>query len=568
MPDGARMAKQGAAAGAALPAMEPRRRLASPFLRRILLVNALPLVLLVIGLLYLDQYQNGLMDADVAALREQARIYAGALGESAVQQSAAGDRAALVPDLARPLLYRLTDPTPFAQARLFGPDGNIIADSQVRTGTGGVIVTEPLPPPASGGPFTRLVSWLYDHVLAWAPSAGGIPVRQLDKANGADWQPDLKAVLALRGNDSGQEVPPYIRRTPDGRLLVTVAEPVTHDNHTVGMILLTHDARRVDQAVLSVRISILGLFIVALILTVLLSWYLAQTIARPILQLAIAAQNMREGHGRTGTVPPSLLERGDELSTLARALSDSAAALWGRMDAIERFAADVSHEIKNPLSSIRSAIETLRRVDDTGQGRHLLGIMADDVVRLDRLITDISDASRVDAEISRAAPERLDIVAMLGALADIDDATREPGAPVLILREDVTPGIMVAAVEGRLVQVLSNLIGNARSFSPPGGLIELAAREVPDGMVEITVSDAGPGIPEGQLENVFERFYSERPASESFGKHSGLGLSISKQIIEALGGEIHAENRRGEDQAVLGARFVITLPKARGGEAG
>ena len=566
MPDGARMAKPGAAAGAATPAMEPRRRLASPFLRRILLVNALPLVLLVIGLLYLDQYQNGLMDADIAALREQARIYAGALGESAVQQSASGDRAALVPDLARPLLYRLTDPTPFAQARLFGPDGNIIADSQVRTGTGGVIVTEPLPPPASGGPFTRLVSWLYDHVLAWAPSAGGIPVRQLDKANGADWQPDLKAVLTLRGNDSGQEVPPYIRRTPDGRLLVTVAEPVTHDNHTVGMILLTHDARRVDQAVLSVRISILGLFFVALILTVLLSWYLAQTIARPILQLAIAAQNMREGQGRTGTVPPSLLERGDELSTLAGALSDSAAALWARMDAIERFAADVAHEIKNPLSSIRSAIETLRRVEDSGQGRHLLGIMAEDVLRLDRLITDISDASRVDAEISRAAPERIDITAMLGALADIDDATRPPGAPVLVLREDVTPGIMVAAVEGRLVQVLSNLIGNARSFSPPGGLIELAAHEVPDGMVEITVADSGPGIPEGKLENVFERFYSERPASESFGKHSGLGLSISKQIIEALGGEIHAENRRGEDGAVLGARFIITLPKARGGE--
>jgi two-component system, OmpR family, sensor histidine kinase ChvG len=561
MPDGAALPKAPAGPMAVTaPALAPGRRLASPFLRRILLVNALPLVLLVIGLLYLDQYQNGLMDADVSALREQARIYAGALGESAVQENS-GDHAVLVADLARPLLYRLIDPTPFAQARLFGPDGNLVADSQVREGSGGAIVTEPLPPPANGGTISSLVSWFYDHLLAWAPSAGGIPVRQVDKADGSDWQPDLKAVLALRGNDTGQEVPPYIRRTPDGRLLVTVAEPVTHDNETVGMVLLTHDARRVDQAVFSVRLSILGLFLVALILTVMLSWYLAQTIARPILGLAIAAQAMREGHGRTGAVPAALMDRGDEISILARALSDSAAALWGRMDAIERFAADVSHEIKNPLTSIRSAIETLRRVEDAAKRRNLLAIMAEDVMRLDRLITDISDASRVDAEISRITPVRLDIVAMLGALVDIDDATRAPGAPMLVLGE-VKPGIGVAAVEGRLVQVLGNLIGNARSFSPAGGRIVLAAQEIADGMVEISVADGGPGIPEGKLENVFERFYSERPRGESFGKHSGLGLSISKQIVEALNGRIRAENRYDEAGQVCGARFVVTLPRA------
>ena len=561
MPDGVALPRASTGTAAApTPALAPRRRLASPFLRRILSVNALPLVLLVIGLLYLDQYQNGLMDADVGALREQARIYAGALGESAVQENS-GDHPVLVADLARPLLYRLTDPTPFAQARLFGPDGNLVADSQVREGSGGAIVTEPLPPPANGGTVSSVVGWFYDHLLAWAPSAGGIPVRQIDKADGSDWQPDLKAVLALRGNDTGQEVPPFIRRTPDGRLLVTVAEPVTHDNQTVGMVLLTHDARRVDQAVFSVRLSILGLFLVALILTVLLSWYLAQTIARPILGLAIAAQAMREGHGRTGAVPAALMDRGDEISILARALSDSATALWGRMDAIERFAADVSHEIKNPLTSIRSAIETLRRVEDATKRRNLLAIMAEDVMRLDRLITDISDASRVDAEISRVTPERLDIVAMLGALADIDDATRAPGAPMLVVG-DLTPGLGVAAVEGRLVQVLGNLIGNARSFSPPGGSIVLAAQETAEGMVEISVSDGGPGIPEGKLENVFERFYSERPLGESFGKHSGLGLSISKQIVEALSGRIRAENRHDEQGVVCGARFVITLPKA------
>jgi two-component system sensor histidine kinase ChvG len=260
-------------------------------------------------------------------------------------------------------------------------------------------------------------------------------------------------------------------------------------------------------------------------------------------------------------VPAVLMDRGDEISILARALSDSATALWGRMDAIERFAADVSHEIKNPLTSIRSAIETLRRVDDATKRRNLLAIMTEDVMRLDRLITDISDASRVDAEISRAAPERLDIVAMLGALADIDDATRAPGAPMLVVGE-LAAALSVAAVEGRLVQVLGNLIGNARSFSPAAGRIELSAHEAPDGMVEISVSDEGPGIPEGKLESIFERFYSERPQGESFGKHSGLGLSISRQIIEALNGRIRAENRHDEHGAIRGARFIIALPKA------
>jgi two-component system sensor histidine kinase ChvG len=203
----------------------------------------------------------------------------------------------------------------------------------------------------------------------------------------------------------------------------------------------------------------------------------------------------------------------------------------------------------------------LRRVDDAAKRRNLLAIMAEDVMRLDRLITDISDASRVDAEISRVTPVRLDIVAMLGALADIDDATRAPGAPILMVGE-LKAGLGVAAVEGRLVQVLGNLIGNARSFSPPGGRIVLAAQDVADGMVEISVSDEGPGIPEGKLQDVFERFYSERPQGESFGKHSGLGLSISKQIVEALNGRIRAENRHDADSRVCGARFVITLPKA------
>ncbi len=539
----------------------PRFRLVSPLLRRILLVNALPLALLVAALLYLDQYQNGLLEAEVGALREQARIFAGALGESAVREEGP-DNPRLVPELARPLLHRLTEPTPNAQAKLYAPDGTTIADSRVREGTGGNVTAEPLPPAAQRGTLLSAVGWAYDRVLALLPHETRQPlvVDITPTAAGPDWQPDVKEELRLANTDNSREMPPYIRRTREDRLLVTVAEPVERNRHTVGIILLTREAREVDESLFTVRVSILGLFSLALVLTVLLSWYLSLTIARPILRLAGAAMQMREGKGRTGTVPETLIRRGDEVGALASALDASASALWARMDAIERFAADVAHEIKNPLSSIRSAIETLRRIEDAGQQRRLLAIIGDDVMRLDRLISDISDASRVDAELSRAATEPVDVAPILATLKEIDDATRGPDDPRLTV-DAPAEGLIVPAVEDRLVQVLRNLIGNARSFSPRRGRIGLRARET-GGVVEISVEDDGPGIPEGKREHIFDRFYSERPKGESFGQHSGLGLSISRQIVEALGGRISAENRRDAAGRVLGARFVVRMPKA------
>ncbi len=542
------------------PARELRGRWVSPLLRRILLVNALPLALLVAALLYLDQYQNGLLEAEVQALREQARIYAGALGESAVRESDP-ENPVLQPDIARSLLRRLTEPTPNAQARLYAPDGQLVADSRVREGAGGAIVTEPLPPAVDRGRFVGMVGSMYDKLLAIVPHKTEGPVVELSpNAGGVEWQPDVKEELRIIGSDKAREMPPYIRRTGDDLLLVTVAEPVLRNRHTVGIVLLTREAREVDNSLFAVRMSILGLFALALVLTVGLSWYLSLTIARPILRLARAAHDMREGQGRSGTVPAGLMRRTDEVGELAHALKSSSTALWARMDATERFAADVAHEIKNPLSSIRSAIETLRRIEDHGQQRRLLAIIAEDVIRLDRLISDISDASRVDAELSRTATENVDVTPILQTLAEIDDATRDDGDPVLAL--DLPGGpLVVAAVEGRLVQVLRNLIGNARSFSPTNGRIVLRARETAP-YIEIAVDDEGPGIPPAKLEHIFDRFYSERPAGEAFGKHSGLGLSISRQIVEALKGRISAENRSNDDGHIVGARFVVRLPQA------
>jgi len=264
---------------------EVKRRLVSPLLRRILLVNALPLALLVAALLYLDQYQGGLLEAEVQTLREQARIYAGALGESAVREQDP-DNPILQPDLARPLLRRLTEPTPNAQARLYAPDGQLVADSRVREGAGGAVVTAPLPPAVDRGRVIGTIGSIYDRLLAMVPHKTMGPTVELSpNAAGAEWQPDVKEELRMTGSNAGREMPPYIRRTQDDRLLVTVAEPVVRNRQTVGIILLTREAREVDDSLWTVRASIMGLFGLALVLTVALSWYLSLTIARPILRI-------------------------------------------------------------------------------------------------------------------------------------------------------------------------------------------------------------------------------------------------------------------------------------------
>jgi two-component system sensor histidine kinase ChvG len=535
----------------------PRRSVAgqrlSPLTRRILLVNALPLFLLVAGILYTDRYQDGLLDAEAAALTTQAQVFAGALSETAVRADDP-DRPQLVAEVARPLLRRLTEPTPLAQSKLFGADGALVADSRVREGPGGAIVTEPLPaPPPRRSTTESTAVYLYD--LLFGALSREAPLPSLEE--GADWAPDLRPVLpqALAG-----EAPPIVRRTADNRLVVSVAVPVQRGRRAAGVVQVTREAREVGAALFDVRMTILGLFASALVLTVGLSFYLSSTIARPVLRLARAAEAMREGQGRQGRVQPDILARGDEIGELAARLDESSQALWGRIDAIERFAADVAHEIKNPLTSIRSAIETLRRIENPDQQRRLLAIIAEDVVRLDRLISDISDASRVDAELSRTPTEPVEIGPLMETLAEIHNATREEDDPVI--RVDVGPGkLRAAAVEGRIVQVFRNLIGNAVSFSPPRGVIRLVAREEPE-MIEVAVEDSGPGIPPAKLESIFDRFYSERPHGERFGQHSGLGLSISRQIVEALRGRISAENRRGDDGSVIGARFVVRLPKA------
>jgi len=522
----------------------------------------LPLALIFVALLYLDQYQQGLLAAEVSNLREQAQIYAGAIAQTAVQGN--NGQATVNPDQAQPLLFSLTAPTPNAQALIYGPDGTLVANSRVHPGPGGGIVTEPLSAPPPPGVFSRVISFVYDHlsgsVIGAQDESGVIGSGAGENPDTLGWQPDARTALELTSSAPGQETPPFVRRDSEGTLLITVAEPITAGQQVVGTVLLTREAAEVDAAVLAVRISILGLFALALLLTVIVSIYLSRTIASPLSRLAAAAERMREGRSRTQPLPEAVTGRNDEIGTLARTLESSAQALLARMDAIEKFAADVSHEIKNPLSSIRSAIETLARVEDPARASRLLAIINQDVARLDRLITDISDSSRLDSELSRSRYEIVDMARMLATLAEIHDATRKEGSPFMEV-DAPADGLFVRGSETRLVQVLRNLIGNAISFSPENGKILLHGRET-GGIIELSVEDEGPGIPDGKLDSIFDRFYSERPQAETFGSHSGLGLSISRQIVEAHQGRISAENRRDEDGNIVGARFVIRLPKA------
>lgn len=538
-------------------APQRRRRAFSPLTLRILAVNVLALAILVGGLLYLGRYQDRLIESELEALQTEARIFAGAIGEAAVTRG--GDETNdLSHDLARQMVRRLVETTD-TRTRLFDPYGRLIADSRVLIGPGGVVQIEELPPPVQGGWLTRLAIDLYDEIVNALPSRDKFPVFREGPVQVANHYEDV--VRALTGDLSAS-----VWTTSDHGMILTVAVPVQRFKQVLGAVMLSRGGAQIDAAIRSVRLDILKVFAVALAVTVLLSFYLAGTIARPIRKLAAAADHVRRGHGRHHEIP-DFSRRGDEIGDLSGALRDMTAALWLRMDAIESFAADVAHEIKNPLTSLRSAVETVARVRDPDQQRRLMSIIEDDIQRMDRLISDISNASRLDAELSRAESEPVDIGRMLRMLTDIHDTTAaERAAPRVLLDLPMGTDLTVPGLEGRLVQVFQNIIANALSFSPPGGTVAVRARATGE-FVEVTVADEGPGMPEGKLEAIFDRFYTERPAGEKFGTHSGLGLSISKQIVDAHGGEIFARNRHAdsglEAAEVHGAIFTVRLPRHR-----
>lgn len=532
------------------PERRPARRL-SPLTIRILAVNVLALMILGGGMMYLGEYRDSLVAAKVKSLTAQGRIVAGSIGESGVKPAKSGGLW-LDPDSTKVLLRRLVPRD--VRARVFSAGGVMVVDSRMLLGRGGSINVEDLPPPRRGSRVGNAIVDAYDWFVALFDIVPRYPAyveAPVQKAG------DYTEVMRARKGEASSAV----RATKRGRLLISVAIPIQHYKRVIGVLMLSSADGTVEASLRDLRLDILKVFAVVLAITVLMSLYLAHTIARPIRRLAIAADAMRQGKE---TEIPDLTKRRDEIGDLSGSLRELTAALNRRMSAIERFAADVSHEIKNPLSSMRSAIETVERVDDPERKLKLLRIVLDDVERLDRLISDIAAASRLDAQLSRRDWKPIDLGRALAALVELHEATQDSRA--LHLAKKVTllsdePGVLMThGNEGQLVQVFRNLINNAVSFTPKGTTVTLTARWAATD-IEVIVDDQGPGVPEDNLESIFRRFYSERPTDEPFGQHSGLGLSISKQIVEAHGGMIWAENRRGASGQVLGARFIVRLPR-------
>lgn len=552
------------------PPEEPRRRrsFVSPLTQRILAVNLVAPALLVLGLLYLDQYSNSLVATELDALRIQGELIAASIGEGAVVvDTENADFPVYTPngavriidaDSAKPLVRRLAI---LAQvhARLFDRNGGLIVDSQLLNGPGGEVQVAELAP--TEGFLGRMFRRVYDFTVGRFSYERRLQPYQ-------EWEGNIDAFPEIRRSLDIGESTSAMRVRPDGQKVLLVAVPVQFYKQVVGTVLVSRAGTAIDERLFEVRRSILASFMWVLAVTVLTSIYLAGTIGRPVRRLARAAENVRSSKRRQYTIP-DLSNRSDEIGDLSAALRDMTDSLWSRLDAIERFAADVAHELKNPLTSLRSAVETVGRVKDPEQQKRLISIIVDDVGRMDRLISDISDASRLDAELSRAEPSPVRLMPLLRALADVQNATDSPDAPrVEIVMADTgapvppdadSPVFVVPGLEGRLGQVFRNLIGNASSFSPPGGVITIRIKRSGT-RVEIAVEDQGPGMPEGKERAIFERFYTERPEGEKFGTHSGLGLSISKQIVDAHRGIIYAENILDANKQVKGARFVVRLP--------
>ena len=493
---------------------------------RIAAVNIFALAILAGSLFYLDSFRSRLTTDRVEHVKREAGIVA-----RAVSLAEPAKRAELLQDLGKGSRSRL---------RLYGPGGEKVMDSW-----NGARPTYRLRDPVSESwkkDAARLLDRGFDAILGKKSPPPYVP----PPSDRLPAWPEAQAALA-----SGS-VTAALRQAPDGTPYISAAAPAKASPAAV--LLLTSNPRDVRAIVRGERMT-LGIIILAtLLLSALLSVFLARTIATPLRRLARAAQSVRLGRAREVSVP-LLPERRDEIGLLARALHDMTQSLRQRIDATEAFAADVTHELKNPLASLRSAVDSLERVDDPALRHQLLDVVRDDVHRLDRLIVDIAETSRLDAELSRARFERVDLGQMIEELLG---PWEERGAQRPVRLAFARPRAGTAVIMGersRLARVLDNVVDNAISFSPAEGLIEIAATAVGPRII-VSVEDEGPGVPEDARDAIFNRFHSMRPAGEHFGRHSGLGLAIAKAIVEGHDGRICVEDRH---DGRPGARFVISF---------
>ncbi len=545
----------------------------SSLTRRIVSLNIAGLLALVASILYLSQFRAGLIDARAQSLLVQAEIIAGAIAASATVQTnsltidperladlKAGDTLKgpeedstldfpINPERVAPVLKTLISPTK-TRARIYDPNGGLLLDSRTLEN----VVRFELPPPVT---TPNIYERSVIAVRTWL-NRGDLPLYRELGDSGLGYQ---EVADALKNHKRSM-----VRVNARGEVIVSVAVPVLRSRTIHGALFLSTQGDDIDQMVTAERLAILKVGGVATAVMIVLSLLLASTIAGPVRRLADSAERVRRRIKTRVEIPDFTLRR-DEIGHLSGALRDMTDALYNRIEAIETFAADVSHELKNPLTSLRSAVETMPLARNETSRARLLAVIEHDVKRLDRLISDISDASRLDAELQRQDMAPVDLRRLLATLTSVANETRighDIAVEAYFEGRSVNDAFWVPGHDSRLGQVISNLLSNAQSFSNAGGKVRILCRRVRN-EIEIVIDDDGPGIRPDALERVFERFYTDRP-HQGFGQNSGLGLSISKQIIEAHGGRIWAENRPGPKDAdgeptVSGARFVVRLPE-------
>ena len=493
---------------------------------RILALNLITVALVALSTLYLDVFRSRLSKERTQQTRIETQTAAAALTQ-------------LPPDKWPAVLAEVSRATR-DRMRLYGPDGKLLIDSWKLTGP-----TYELRDPRTQD-WTKDIARALDrgfNVLVGARSLDEYAEPPVDRVQA--WP---EAVRARQGIRSATEV----RNAPDLTPVISAAVPL-HG----GVLMATNNDRSFTRAVRAQRTGIVTAMAAVILLSILLSVFLARTIVRPLRRLALAAHRVRLGRSREVKVP-RLPSRNDEIGLLARAVSDMSQSLRQRIDNMEAFAADVTHELKNPLASLRSAVDGLDRVKEEDLRHRLMSIAREDVRRLDRLINDISEAARTDAELARATFDRVDLGPLIEQLVHSWETRRETGDARLAFARPRKDTATVMGKPDRLARAINNIIDNAVSFSPPGGLVEIAAARVGD-EVRIRIDDEGPGVPPEAREAIFNRFHSVRPEGEEFGRHSGLGLAIARAIVEGHDGEIDVQDR---DDAPSGARFTIRLPAA------
>lgn len=538
---------------------------------RILSVNIIAIMILGVGFLYLGQYTDSLIEAELESMRSEAKFISGALSEGAVRPvfkispipfEDPMEIEAVKPDFARRMVRRLGE-SGTSRIKLFSVDGSLLADTNELLGSKNTVQIEKLAERQKDLSINDLFDQSAARFLEIIPIQADLQKFPEDQLADIFTFTDAKEAMLGKISATGW-------KRENGRIILTAAAPIQKVKQVLGVAVLVRDGKELEKKIEEVRVDVFRVFLGSLGITVMLSIYLSGLIGRPLKKLALAAEDVRLGKGGKGRYVeiPDMSDRGDEIGELSLVLRDMTQALRDRMDTIERFAADVSHEIKNPLTSLRSAVETAARITDDHSRKKLMDIIHHDVQRLDRLISDISSASRLDAELSREEMSTVDLTSLLYRLRDAykkpldraegkDDDTNDK--VTVNIPTDVQT--LIRGNEDRLAQVFGNIISNALSFSPDDGVVKIEVVNT-DQHVQIHIQDQGPGIPDSKIDAIFERFYTERPDHEDYGSHSGLGLSISKQIIDAHSGQIWAENIRDKNGKRIGAKFIVALEPA------